>query len=213
MEKLRPLYEDHGISIPEDIDNVQMLPEMRVPKAPVAKSLLLAWRRLYRVDKALWLTIGLARCAGLRRDEIEHITRAWIVADKSGAVVIDVRDRPEESYAHKTGEAYRAVVLCKRLARELVACEKGLIVRPNLKPGLRKISRHRWFERYPQAWLKPFTGNARQPLHRLRGLYADDVRRRTEALLLAQQAAKKEASRNLGHTGTKTAEKHYFSER
>jgi hypothetical protein len=47
---------------------------------------------------------------------------------------------------------------------------------------------HRWIQHVPQPWLRQFTGSAKAPLHRLRGLYADHVRRETEEAILALAA-------------------------
>jgi hypothetical protein len=211
IPRLRPLYKKQGIEIPEDATVIQWLPEMKLPRSAVSSSLLLAWRRLRKTDRAMWLTIGLARCAGLRRDEIEHITRAWIVQDK-GNVWVEIRDRPEEGYLNKTGESYRALVLSPTLAQALVESPPGLIVQPDLRGGTGKaIERHRWFERFPQRWLKAFVGNAPKPLHRLRGLYLDNVKKRTESAFLARQAGIKAAADAAGHTTTRTTVKHYLS--
>ena len=54
-------------------------------------------------------------------------------------------------------------------------------------------------------------GTAKKPLHRLRGLYADDVAKLTEDAVLARLEGIKEASRALGHTTTKTTLNHYLS--
>jgi hypothetical protein len=69
----------------------------------------------------------------------------------------------------------------------------------------------KWIMRKPQAWLKEFTGAALSPLHRLRGLYADHVKRETEEAILARQAGIKAASEALGHTTIKTTVDHYTS--
>ncbi|RYD32619.1 MAG: hypothetical protein EOP86_15275 [Verrucomicrobiaceae bacterium] len=67
------------------------------------------------------------------------------------------------------------------------------------------------FKRKPQTWLKRYTGSAKAPLHRLRGLCADHVRRETEEAILARAEAVRKASRNLGHTETATTERHHLT--
>ena len=91
-------------------------------------------------------------------------------------------------------------------ARELLAMPEGPTV--TTPAG---ISRREWFERKPQAWLKPFTGTAKKPLHRLRGLYADDVARLTRDAVTAHLAGIQAASNALGHTTTKTTKDSYLS--
>ena len=59
--------------------------------------------------------------------------------------------------------------------------------------------------------IKPFTGTAGMPLHRRRGLYADDVKKLTQDAVAAHLAGVKAASQNLGHTNTATTEKSYLS--
>lgn len=46
----------------------------------------------------------------------------------------------------------------------------------------------RWLGREPQKWLRPFVPGAGKPLHRLRGLYADQIKRETEQAMLARMA-------------------------
>jgi hypothetical protein len=48
-------------------------------------------------------------------------------------------------------------------------------------------------------------------LHRLRGLYADQIKRETESAILARQAGIAAASAALGHTTTDTTERHYLT--
>ena len=53
---------------------------------------------------------------------------------------------------------------------------------------------------------------ARKPLHRLRGLYADELARLTADAVAARLAGVRAASESLGHTTTATTERHYLSE-
>lgn len=71
--------------------------------------------------------------------------------------------------------------------------------------------RYRWFERVPQEWLRKFTGTAKKPLHRLRGLYADEVAKLTQDAVAARLAGVKAASQALGHTNTATTQNSYLS--
>lgn len=59
--------------------------------------------------------------------------------------------------------------------------------------------------------MKKFTGTAKMPLHRLRGLYADDVKKLTEDATAAHLAGVKAAADALGHTNTQTTVQSYLS--
>lgn len=202
--KLRPIYKQHGISIPADATLIQWLPEMRLPKSKAdLKALEKAWLKIQ--GSALYFAIGLARYAGLRQQEISACRRDWLVREK-GNIYVELRDRPEEGVTTKTGEIYRALVINKDFAKELWNAPDGLIAETP-----KGFNRARWFERIPQAWLKPFTGAAKKPLHRLRGLYADDVKKLTQDAVAAHLAGVKAASQNLGHTNTRTTERSYLS--
>lgn len=52
---------------------------------------------------------------------------------------------------------------------------------------------------------------AKKPLHRLRGLYADEVARLTQDAVAARLAGVKAAASALGHTNTATTERSYLS--
>ena len=118
---------------------------------------------------------------------------------------IDLRDRPEEGWLSKTGEQYRALVINETFAGELLALPDGPIVRIE-----GRTSRAHWFRFYPQEWLEPFVKD-RKRLHRLRGLYADDVAALTRDAVAAHLAGVKAASEALGHTNTQTTERSYLS--
>ena len=82
-----------------------------------------------------------------------------------------------------------------------------------IKPDASVVARSdvdRWIQRAPQAWLKTYTGAAKAPLHRLRGLYADQIKRETEQAILARAAGIKAASEALGHTTVETTVDHYL---
>ena len=88
--------------------------------------------------------------------------------------------------------------------------EVDRVIRARLSSEVALINTVKWIGRKPQAWLKPFTGDALSPLHRLRGLYADHVKRETEQAILARQAGIKAASEALGHTTIGTTVDHYL---
>lgn len=144
------------------------------------------------------------RAAGLRQSEIAACRGGWIVR-KGHAAYVEIRDREEEGFWTKRGRSYAALVLHPQLAEYLLTLDANA-------PVVSRPDAARWIQRAPQTWLKPYTGTARAPLHRLRGLYADHVCKITEEAILARQAAELEASRNLGHTTVTTTREHYLSD-
>ena len=203
---LRPIYAEHKMIVPEDATVVQWLPMIKAPP-PTADidNMDAGIEELATMAPDMYLCLGLARWAGLRRAEIKACRREWLQEDR-GQLFVHLHDRPEEGYLTKTGAIYRAMVINLDFAKTLLSIPKGmLIVNPST------TDRDGWFEREPQEWLRPYTGKAKKPLHRLRGLYADDVKRITEEAILARAAAIKAASQNLGHTSTATTENHYLS--
>ena len=192
---LRPIYAEHKMIVPEDATVVQWLPMIKAPP-PTADidNMDSSIEELATIALDMYLCLGLARWAGLRRAEIKACRREWLQEDR-GQLFVHLHDRPEEGYLTKTGAIYRAMVINLDFAKTLLSIPKGmLIVNPST------TDRDGWFEREPQNWLRPYTGKAKKPLHRLRGLYADDVRRITEEAIHARSAAIKAASQNLGHT-------------
>lgn len=204
IPSLRPYYRRHGLEIPQDATTIIWLPlPQKVQHEANDAGMIEAWRELRASDVDMWLTVGLARFAGLRQSEILACRGKWIVA-KGAATYVEMRDREEDDYFTKTGRTYRALILEPELAEFLRACNPE-------SPVLTKPDPSRWIQHEPQAWLKQFTGEAKAPLHRLRGLYADHVKRDTEEAILAHQAAIRAASQALGHTSTATTEAHYLS--
>lgn len=63
-----------------------------------------------------------------------------------------------------------------------------------------------------QRWLKQHGITAHKPLHRLRGLYADDVARVTADAVAARLAGVSAAQAALGHTSSDTTERHYLTQ-
>jgi hypothetical protein len=202
--KLHSHYRKAGISLPPDASAVEYLPAVILKPAKADDAALIAaWEALACVDREMWLAIGLARFAGLRLAEILQCRGKWIVA-RTGGAVVELEDREEDGVRTKTGRAYSAIIMHRGLAEYLLAVEPDALVitRPNAA---------RWLGREPQDWLRPFTGSASKPLHRLRGLYLDQVRRETEQAILARQAGIQAAANAAGHTTTETTERHYLS--
>ncbi len=205
VKGLAAYYAREGLVLPPEAGRVLLAAE--IPKVPAEAddaALIEAWKKLKETEPEMWLTVGLARFAGLRQSEILALRGKWIIK-KGSAVYVRLQDRPEDGYQTKTGKPYSALVMDPDLAEYLAAMGEESSAVPLLNTV-------KWIQRAPQQWLKPYTGDAKAPLHRLRGLYADHVRRETEQAILARQAATKKASQNLGHTSTKTTEDHYFSE-
>lgn len=204
--KLRPSFAEAGIHIRPDATVIQWLPETARENLPADDAAMIeAWAELEESDLALWLCIGLARFAGLRRSEIEHCQAHWL-EDVSGLLKVRLKDRPAEGWLNKTGRSYAPKVIHARLAEVLRSLPPGYVVNPP------DPDRFRWFERVPQAWLRPFVGGVQKPLHRLRGLYADHVAQIEEEAITARLAGVKAAAAALGHTSTKTTTDHYLSE-
>lgn len=206
LPALWPYYKRQGIFLPSDAVTI-IWPAVSALERPEAQdeALIAAWTKLRKDDVDLWLVVGLARFAGLRQSEILAFRGKWL--EWNGPVpYVRIQDREEDGFFNKTGAKYSALLLNPDLAQYLAAMEpdQALLSRPDAA---------RWIQRDPQEWLKKgeFCPDAKAPLHRLRGLYADDVRERTEKALLAQEGAILEASRNLGHTNPKTTKKHYTS--
>lgn len=201
IPRLRPAFAAHGLIVSPDATVIQWAPTIHSEKPAVTDEMMDAWRELERGP--LWIALGLARFAGLRRDEIEHATDAWVQI-AGNAVYIVLQDRPDEGWLSKTGRKYRAVVIDPDFAEFLTGCAVGYLVQPAV------VDRSKWFALAPQKWMRSFT-TARQPLHRLRGLYADDVARLTADAITARLGGVQAASEALGHTSTKTTTRHYLS--
>jgi hypothetical protein len=197
IDRLRPGYRALGVIVPDDATNIQWLPVMQKPHPPVRPELLEIWGAMNK--DAMYWTVGLARFAGLRRQEVSACARSWIVKDKTG-VYVEMRDRPEDDFTHKTGEMYRARITNAAFAAELLALPEGPIIKET-PPGM---TRDYWFRYYPPEWLRDFTGTAYKPLHRLRGLYAEEVKTLTEKALASEQAGLEAARDALGHTNVRT---------
>lgn len=209
-------YKTAGLDVRPDAGQAVMLPVPFVPRPTVDDGKLVAcWNAL--IVGALWLTVGLARFAGLRREEISHCRGGWIEI-QDGAVSIYLRDRPEEKWWTKTGKPYRAQVINDELAEWLRRFKSGngsetLLIQEWPRGATNhKMKRHRWFEREPQRWLEtcgvPIKGKR---LHRLRSLYADALLKLTADAVTARLAGVKAAQDSLGHTVRETTERYYLT--
>ena len=205
------VYRGAGLDCRTDAGEAVMLPEPYLPPSKVDDaSLLEAWRALEESEPALWLVIGLARFAGLRREEIAALRAGWVEVD--GALVrIGLRDRPDEKWWTKTGKPYRAEVVEAGLARHLAAFAAVSPADALLVTAPGTVERSRWFERVPQQWLHAHGVAALKPLHRLRGLYADQVATLTRDAIAARLAGIRAAQESLGHTSSATTEAHYLT--
>ena len=182
-------YAAHGITLPSDASTIMQLPEPILIKPPANDdALVTAWRQLRDVDRPLWLALGLARFAGMRREEIVNCRGKWIVTHE-GVVSVELRDRPEDRYQTKTGRPYFAPILDADLAAVLSSIKpEQLVVDPE------GVARGYWFITVPQQWCRPYVSDVQKPLHRLRGLYAVDLRIRTRDAVAAALAGTKAAS-------------------
>jgi hypothetical protein len=210
LRALLPAYRAAGLDLRPDAGEAVMLPVPYLPPSAIDDAAVVeGWSALEVTDR-LWLVIGLARFAGLRREEIKAFRGSWI-EDQVGVVSIALRDRPEESWWTKTGRPYRAQVIEPRLAEWLrtAAQKPDALVVPDPPDG---SDRRHWFAHEPQRWLRDVAGvRAGKPLHRLRGLYADHVAQLTADAVAARLAGIEAARANLGHTTSAVTEAHYLT--
>jgi hypothetical protein len=212
IPKLRAGYDELGITLP-DMGLIDWLPESKRPPAAADDGGLIEWWQHESIScqasnppklpDPLWLAVGLARFAGLRRNEIEAATPEWIVS-RNGSDCIALHDRDEHST--KTGAIYYAPILRPELAAAIRQLPAGQHV-----VQIVGQDRHRWFTHKLPAMVRPWVGTATKPLHRLRGLYADDVARITADAVAARLAGIQAAASALGHTSTTTTINHYLS--
>lgn len=211
LPSLLGTYRAAGLQVNANAGTAVMLPTPYV--APVAvddKALVTAWLALQEPSPALWLAVGLARFAGLRREEIAHCRVGWL-EESNGALMLKLCDRPEERFWTKTGRPYCAHILGGRLVQYLQTLR-------TIKPpdayvvgaGDDPEDRRRWFDREPRKFLRKLGITAGKPLHRLRGLYADHIAKETAELIAQKQAGLKAAQEALGHTTSRTTETHYL---
>jgi hypothetical protein len=147
LPKYAKPYAEEGIYLNADAAKAALLPEPWLPR-PEAKDVDLVdvWPTWRKSDPALWLAVGLARFAGLRRDEIWHCRRTWI-EDRDGTVFVVLRDRPEEKWQTKTGRPYRALVLNAELAAFLSSAPAETVFFPD--------ATEKWFVNHVCNALRP----------------------------------------------------------
>lgn len=207
VKRLHHEYRRAGVTLPPDVGAITWLPETQlIPEDADDTALQKAWADLRHENISMWVAVGLARFAGLRKNEIEQCLGSWIVK-RGGAAAVLLMDRDDEAgrptFRSKTGRIYYAVVINPELAAYLESLPKTARVIGD--------QNKEWMTRHVQSWIRPFTGAAKKPLHRLRGLYADQIKQEQEEAFLARQAGVRAASAALGHTNTKTTEEHYLS--
>jgi hypothetical protein len=219
-----PAYRAAGLDLAPDAGQATTMPVPHLPPSEVDDAALVAaWETLAPFgggesavvrrmthDLQLWLVVGLARFAGLRRDEICWLRGDWI-EEWDGAISIVLRDRPEQKWWTKTGKPYRARVIEPRLVAWLDVARKspGTYVVPDPSSG---VERHYWILHEPQYWLREVAGVAAQkPLHRLRGLYADHIAKLAREFETVRLAGIRAAQANLGHTTSAVTEAHYLT--
>lgn len=206
-KNLWPAYERAGFRLAPDLLSIEWLQELRKPKREVSEvELLKAWRAL--PHGALWMAVGLARFAGLRKEEVAACRGSWLEQQRGRWGVV-VCDRPEEGFLCKTGEPRFSVLLNGEILDALRSMESAADLAVALPLGQ---SRERWFRQVPQDWLRLYLGDrdaVKKPMHRLRGLYLDEVRALAETRL--QEAAIAEAQEAAGHTSAEVTKRHYLS--
>lgn len=217
LKRFHRHYRKAGLSVRPDAADYDRLQQPYVPPAPIDDGRLLQkWQELRpngqfrdNESKRLWLTIGLARFAGLRRNEICALCVGWM-----DGPFIAMRDRPEEGWQHKTGRPYYPEVINDELLDWIegfcATHPANTYIVPSPEDGGRE--RKLWFQHVPRRWLKANGFVARQPLHRLRGLYADQHARERKEERLAKREAIKRAQENLGHGSAKTTLDSYLDQ-
>lgn len=210
LKILLPTYRKAGLDVHDNAGDAMTLPEPEIKPTKVDDGALVeAWRTL-EVGSRLWLAVGLARFAGLRREEISACRVGWL-EERHGALSIFVADRPEESWWTKTGKSRYAPITDPVLSEWLAALRSqppDTLVVPDPPDGR---NRDHWFRFKPQEWARACGVTARQPLHRLRGLYADHIAQITRDAVEVKLAAVRAAQKSLGHTTSAVTEKHYLS--
>ncbi len=202
-QTLRAAYARAGFEIPADATTIEWLQELRRPRRDFDES---GWLRAWEALPwgPLKMALGLARWAGLRRNEIQGCRAHWLEHHR-GRWGIVVCDRPEEGFFCKTGEPRFSVLLSGPIIEKLQAIppDDWAVDLPG--------TRSRWFARVPQQWLREWIGGrdvAMKPLHKLRAWYLDEVMASAERRL--QEEALAEAAAAGGHTSTRTTRQHYL---
>jgi integrase len=134
---------------------------------------------------------------GLRNCEVWNMRWCWFRRGAAGSVILEIRDRPAEGFATKTGEA-RDLMVPAGLWAELVAvrgAEREFFLPANTPTERRKMA-----ERDINSVIRPILEGYRA------GAY--ELRRWAGSIVWSTQGAEA-AQRFLGHTSVRTTEKYY----
>lgn len=116
------------------------------PAAADDSGLLEACGKLRETDADMWLAVRLVRFAGLRQGEIQGACAQWMVR-RGAAACIEFRDREENQFWTKTGEACSALIL----SAALIDCIAAMPPEARIRGG---PEAERWLQPKPQPWLK-----------------------------------------------------------
>jgi integrase len=214
-KKLDHRYEEAGIRLDfANLRRVPSLPVLAATRSPlpddVLPRLLEAWKELRFTDAAMYTAIGLALHAGLRSSEIRAAQRHWIAQQDMNVRVV-LRDRPEEGFRTKGGPKadswLSGLVLDFEFAAYLLGRPEGRLVVPN-------VESMDWFlDGLCNRWVRQFIPRELdgKGLHRLRSIYADNVKKRFEAQILARQAGVDAARLALNHGSAAVTLQHYLT--
>ena len=214
-KKLDYRYEEEGIRLDfANLRRVPPLPVLNVTRIALPDDILPrlteAWKQLRFENPPLYTAIGLALHAGLRASEIRAAQRHWIAQQDMNVRVV-LKDRPDEGFRTKGGTKADSwlggIVLDFEFAAHLLSLPPGPLVVP---PG----SSHDWFYDHTcNEWVRQFIPREldRKGMHRLRAIYADNVKNRFESQLLARQAGIDAARIALGHGSAAVTLQHYLT--
>jgi integrase len=135
---------------------------------------------------------------GLRNCEVWPMRWSWFRVGAGGQVVLEIRDRPDEGFATKTGEA-RDLMVPVGLWEELRAV-RGEDDREYFLPAATMTERRKVTERDINHVLRPILSGYRAGAYELRR-WAGSLVWSTQGPAAAQQF--------LGHTSIRTTEKYY----
>lgn len=214
-KKLDHRYEEAGIRLDfANLRRVPSLPVLAATREPLPDGLLAelteAWKQLRFENPAMYVAIGLALHAGLRASEIRAAQRHWI-AQQDMNVRIVLRDRPDEGFRTKGGTKadswLSGLVLDFEFAAYLLGLPPGPLVVPH-------VASHDWFyDGICNKWVRQFIPRSMdgKGMHRLRSIYADNVKSRFEAQILARQAGIDAARIALNHGSAAVTLQHYLT--
>jgi len=137
----------------------------------------------------------LARYLGLGPKEIAACHRGWI-REQDGQHVLLIVQRPDEGFTLKSGSRrQRCIVLPPNVSKELLEATGYMV------PGNTPYMRRNWLARAMSLWLREFMPSRRDTLYALRKQAGSDLLNATGRLATV--------SRFLGHTNSRTTERHY----